>query len=98
MLPLGFLSLALAVVAAAVAWRSAARGWAIVAAVSAFAIIVSYPLFFADANATFAAGGLPDREVATLLRQWGMWHWGRTILGLIGFSSAVLALRRLQRS
>jgi hypothetical protein len=55
--------------------------------------MVSYPLFFAEANASFIAGGLSDAAVRALLDQWAVWHWGRTLLGLAGFVAAVLALQ-----
>ena len=95
MIPLGAITALLSLAAAAVSWRSRAkqRRWVVIAAVCALCVILSYPIFFAEANATFIAGGLPDSAVRALLDRWVVWHWGRTFLGLAGFLAAVLALQ-----
>src|SRR5262245_13676731 len=59
-LPLGIGSLAVSAIAVIAGWRSSARRWLLIAAVSAIGVMVTYPLFFATANETFVRGGLLD--------------------------------------
>jgi NADH:ubiquinone oxidoreductase subunit H len=95
MIPLGTITVLVSLAAAAVLWRGPARQrrFALIAALCALCVMVSYPIFFAGANASFIAGGLPDSVVRALLDQWAVWHWGRTLLGLAGFVAAILALQ-----
>ena len=99
MIPLGTITLIVSLAAIAVLWRSRARAlqWAVVAALCAVGVMVSYPVFFAEANASFIGGGLSDSAIRALLDKWAVWHWGRTLLGLAGFVSATLALQSLGR-
>ena len=95
MVPLGMITLLLSLAAVAVSWRSRSRQrqWSMIAALCALRVMVSYPVFFAGANASFMAGGLSDSAVRELLDKWAVWHWGRTLLGLVGFVAATLALQ-----
>jgi hypothetical protein len=95
MVPLGTITLLLSLAAVAVSWRSSSkqRQCAMIAALCALCVMVSYPVFFAGANASFITGGLPDSAVRALLDEWVVWHWGRTLLGLVGFVAATLALQ-----
>jgi hypothetical protein len=95
MIPLGTITLLLSLAAVAVSWRSRSkqRQWAMIAALCALCVMLSYPVFFAGANASFIAGGLSDLAVRALLDQWAVWHWGRALLGLAGFLAATLALQ-----
>jgi hypothetical protein len=94
MIPLGGITLLVSLTALAVSWRSPAkqRQWALIAALCALCIMVTYPIFFAGANASFVGGALSDSAVGALLDKWALWHWGRTVLGLAGFLAAILAL------
>jgi hypothetical protein len=95
MVPLGTITLLLSLAAVMVSWRSRLkqRQSAIIAALCAVYIMVSYPVFFAAANASFVADGLSDSAIRALLDKWAVWHWGRTLLGLVGFVAATLALQ-----
>jgi hypothetical protein len=95
MIPLGAITALVSLAAAAVSWRSRAkqRRCAVIAALCALCVMASYPIFFAEANASFIAGGLSDSAVRALLDKWAVWHWGRTLLGLAGFVAAILALQ-----
>ena len=95
MIPLGAITLIVSLAAIAVLWRARAkqRQWAVVAAVCALGVMASYPIFFAEANASFIAGGLSDSAIRALLDKWAVWHWGRTLFGLAGFVAATLALQ-----
>jgi Domain of unknown function (DUF1772) len=92
MIPLGIGGLAVSVAAVIAGWRSSARGWLLIAAVSAMGVMVTYPLFFATANETFVRGGLADAAARSLLDRWAAWHWLRTGLGAVGFVAALRAL------
>jgi hypothetical protein len=92
MIPLGIGGLAVSVAAVIAGWRSSARGWLLIAAVSAMGVMVTYPLFFATANETFVRGGLADAAARSLLDRWAAWHWLRTGLGVVGFVAALRAL------
>jgi hypothetical protein len=95
MIPLGAITLLVSLAAVAVSWRSRSkqRRWALIAALCALCVMVTYPVFFAGANASFIAGALSDSAVRALLDKWAVWHWGRTLLGLAGFLAATLALQ-----
>jgi len=92
MLPLGIGGVAVSVAAVIVGWRSSARRWLLIAAVSAIGVMVTYPLFFATTNETFVRGGLTDAAARSLLDRWAAWHWVRTGLGAVGFVAALRAL------
>ena len=94
MIPLGSAGVAVAL-AALVAARSGPathRLWLVIAALSAIGVMVTYPIFFAAANALFERGGLSDSELRSLLDRWATWHWIRTVLGVVGFGAALRAL------
>jgi hypothetical protein len=77
MIPLGAITLLVSLAAVAVSWRlrSKQRRWALIAALCALCVIVTYPVFFAGANASFIAGSLSDSAVRALLDKWAVWHW-----------------------
>jgi hypothetical protein len=94
MIPLGSASVA-GTLAALVAARSGPltrRRWLLIATFSAIGVMVTYPIFFASANALFERGGLSDPDVRSLLDRWATWHWVRTVLGIVGFGAALRAL------
>src|SRR5262245_21238454 len=94
MIPLGVGGIAITVAAVVACWRrsATARRWLLIAAVSAMAVMVTYPLFFVAANEAFARGGLSDAAARSLLDRWATWHWIRTGLGELGFVAALRAL------
>jgi hypothetical protein len=80
------------VVAAALASAIAGdpgRWLAALAAASTFTAAATFPVYFRDANAGFAAGTVED--LAAELRRWAVWHWARTALGLAALVAALLA-------
>jgi hypothetical protein len=62
MIPLGAVTVLVSLAAVMVSWRlrSKQRQWSMIAAFCALLVMVSYPVFFAGANAGFIAGGLSD--------------------------------------
>jgi hypothetical protein len=95
MLPLGVAGVAVTLAALIACWRGPVtrRRWLVIAAFSVVGVMVTYPVFFASANAAFERGGLTDVAVHALLDRWAAWHWSRTALGTLGFLAALRALQ-----
>jgi hypothetical protein len=66
---------------------------AAVAAVLVLATGVMFPLYFQGVNARFATAAIPPDDVAPELARWAAWHWVRTVLALVAFVAALLAVR-----
>ena len=96
MIPVGAGSIAASVATLVVCWSGPAtrRRWLLIAALSAIAVMATYPIFFAGTNEAFVRGGLSDLVVRSLLDRWATWHWIRTSLGILGFFAALRALQR----
>jgi hypothetical protein len=56
MIPLGAITLLLSLGAVDVSWRSQSKRWPLIAALCALCVMITYPVFFAGANATFITG------------------------------------------
>ncbi len=68
--------------------------WATVAAaVLVLSMVGVYFLYFKEANAKFAAGGINSDELKAELARWAMWHWLRVGLGIIAFAVALWGLK-----
>jgi hypothetical protein len=95
MIPLGAGSVAATIAAVVACWRRPATGrrWSLIAALSAVAVMATYPVFFAGANDAFVRGGLSESAVRSLLDRRATWHWIRTGLGIVGFFAALRALQ-----
>lgn len=91
--PLEAASGLLVVAAAVVAWlaRHPGRSLYSASAVLTVAVLATFPIYFRRANASFAAGTIPEQQLAAELRRWAAWHWVRTILAILAFLLAVLA-------
>lgn len=96
MIPLGAGSVAATAATLVVCWSGPGtrRRWLLIAALSATAVMATYPIFFAATNEAFVRGGLSDTAVRALLDRWAAWHWIRTGLGTVGFLAALQALQR----
>src|SRR5262245_19819653 len=68
LIPLGSITVLVSLAAVAVSWRSGSkqRQLAVIAALCALLVMGSYPVFFAETNASFIAGGLSDSAVRAL--------------------------------
>lgn len=73
--------------------RLQGSSWLIVAAAFAIAVLLAFPLYFKDVNASFAAGTIAVKDVAVELERWATWHWSRTVLALAAFVAAVLGVQ-----
>ncbi len=56
-------------------------------------VLVLYPLYFEQVNASFVARSIASADVAAELGRWHAWQWLRTALGLGAFAAALLAVR-----
>jgi hypothetical protein len=86
--------LALAAAVLSGARRAVAIGLLVVSAALALAVLVPFPIYFRDVNASFAAATIAPDQVGEELARWAAWHWFRTVLGIGAFVAAVLAVRR----
>ncbi len=91
--PLEIASAFLAVVAAGLYRfkRRRGSGLLVLSAVLALAVLVAFPLYFQEVNASFAMGAMSPDNVEAELARWASWHWGRTAVGIGAFAAAVLA-------
>lgn len=77
---------------AAVERRRASRLLSL-ATLLAVGVLVIYPLYFQDVNASFVAGTIATATVADELARWSSWQWVRVAMGGGAFVAATLALR-----
>ncbi len=86
----------LVVVATAMVWlgQHPSRWLFLASTVLTLAVLATFPLYFQGANASFAAGTIAKPDLASELRRWATWHWGRTILAILAFLLALLAFLR----
>lgn len=56
-------------------------------------ILLLYPIYFKQANASFVAATIDLNNVSQELINWGIWQWVRTFLGISAFFVTVLALK-----
>ena len=59
---------------------------------AAVAVLAVFPMYFQQANTSFARGAIASADVARELERWATWHWGRTLLAIGAFACALLAL------
>jgi len=90
-------TLALVLVAAAVARWNHVPGCRLMlgAAVVFVAVVAMFPLVFAQANASFAAGTIAPDAVQAALARWAWWHGVRTALAAVALAMAAVAAWRL---
>jgi hypothetical protein len=68
-----------------------------IAAVSAITVLLTFPLYFRAANASFVSGTIPLDQVPSELARWATWQWVRTLLGIVAFATAMLAMARSRK-
>lgn len=93
MKPLGFSATGVTLLAAGLAvWKKLpTRNWLIAASVFTLCMLLTFPVFFAGANASLAGGTLGAAEITKTLGQWQLVHWFRTIAAIAGCFCAVSA-------
>lgn len=70
------------------------RWWALAAAGIALVIVASFFLYFEPANASFAAATIAVDAVPAELARWGALHNARSVLTVLAFAAALLAVRQ----
>lgn len=63
------------------------------AALLACAVLVPFPLYFRDVNASFEAGTIAPDALPAELARWAAWHRVRTATGVAAFLAALLGVR-----
>jgi hypothetical protein len=63
-----------------------------VAALLGLVVLLSFPLFFRNANAEFAKRLVSDDELPQALQRWASVHAARTVVALIAFLLSAVAL------
>ncbi len=90
MIPLNMIALILTIVALGTAWKSrpASRLPLGLALVCIFACTITYPTYFAGANAAFLGRTIELPQIGDAIQTWATWHWLRTGLAIVAVSFA----------
>ena len=72
-------------------WFKGRRGkyLSALSALLAFAVIITFFLYFQKANANFVTATIALEDVKNELSRWAFWQWIRTALGIGAFASAI---------
>jgi hypothetical protein len=95
MIPLNMLSLLMLIVALATAWNSSpsSRLPLSLGLISLFIATITFPIYFAGANAEFLSQTMDLGTISGKIGIWSNWHWfrtGLTILSIVFVSWALL--------
>jgi hypothetical protein len=90
MIPLNMIALLLTIVALGTAWKSypTSRLSLGLAVVCIFACTMTYPIYFAGANAEFLGRTIELPKIGDAIQTWATWHWLRTGLAIAAASFA----------
>jgi hypothetical protein len=90
MIPLNIIALLLTIVALGTAWQSrpSSRLPLGLAVVCIFACTLTYPIYFAGANAAFLSRTIALPEISEAIQTWATWHWARRGLAIAAVSFA----------
>lgn len=61
---------------------------------SSILVILTFFIFFKDANASFIAKSVPNNDLPGALATWANWQWFRVGLGFLSFVAGLLALTK----
>jgi hypothetical protein len=94
MVPLNLVTLLLTIAAFGMAWksRSSSRLLLGLSAVCIFACTITYPIYFAGANADFLNRSIELPQIASAIDTWANWHRLRTVFALAALVFASLGL------
>lgn len=68
--------------------------WSMVAAtLFSIFVILTFFVFFKDANAAFNARSIPNDKLSLALTTWGNWQWFRVGLGIIAFGFGLFSVQ-----
>lgn len=98
MVPLNMISLVFTIAAFGTAWKSrpSSRLTLGISTICIFACTVTFPIYFAGANAEFLARSIALPQIAPAIATWAIWHWIRTGLAIAALIFASFGL--LQQS
>jgi hypothetical protein len=85
MVPLNVIALITTLAALVLSWKSGFYGrlfWGL-GLVFLFACTITFPIYFAGANAEFTEQTIPLTVVASKINTWSQWHWFRTTLAML---------------
>jgi Domain of unknown function (DUF1772) len=84
MVPLNMIALVLTIAAFGTAWKSnpASRLVLGLSSICIFFCTLTFPIYFAGANAEFLGRMIALPQIATAINTWATWHWVRTALAI----------------
>jgi hypothetical protein len=84
MVPLNVIALVMTLAALVASWKSGIypRLFWFAGFIFLFACTITFPIYFAGANAEFTEQTIPLTAVAIKLNTWSQWHWVRTGLAI----------------
>jgi hypothetical protein len=85
MVPLNVIALITTLAALVLSWKSGFYGQLFWGLGLAFlcACTITFPIYFAGANAEFTEQTIPLTAVASKINTWSQWHWFRTALAML---------------
>lgn len=98
MIPLNLIAFLTTLITLIVSWKNKANTkiiWS-VATVAVFLASITYPIYFASANALFSSQTLDLSLVVPELIAWSNWNWLRTALTFIALILAVTSVYQLE--
>ena len=74
-------------------WLKGTRGkyYALISTILIIAVLLTFFLYFKEANHNFSTFAVPLNDVKARLSEWSFWQWIRTILGVSAFIFSLLA-------
>jgi hypothetical protein len=94
--PLQISAIATSAIATALAYYTSHRGAAqlAIATVLAIVVLLAFPAYFRDANASFESGTIALADVPAELSRYERWQWSRTLVGIAASLFATIAIGR----
>ena len=71
-----------------------AKFYSLMSTVLIIAVLLTFFLYFKEANHNFSTFAVPLNEVKAKLSDWSFWQWVRTALGVSAFVFSILALTK----
>jgi hypothetical protein len=90
MVPLNVIALLLTIAAFGTTWKSrpSSRILLGLSAICIFACTITYPIYFAGANAEFLNRSIELQQISKAIDTWATWHWVRTGLTIAALTFA----------
>ena len=90
MVPLNMIALLLTIASFGTVWKSRpnSRISLGISAVCIFVCTITYPIYFAGANAEFLNRSIELSQIKDAIHTWEIWHWVRTGLSIVALTFA----------